>query len=99
MRYTHARMYTHIHPPDLIRNQYDEMVKYATALRLRTAETEADLTAFYPQQPSAPYIPGSCRARPCNQDDLPLPVPGIRGIATQAVTKGRVFWKLSPLCA
>src|SRR5205823_10412148 len=28
---------------DLIRNQYDEMVKYATALRLRTADTEAIL--------------------------------------------------------
>ena len=28
---------------DLIRNQYDEMVKYATALRLGTAETEAIL--------------------------------------------------------
>src|SRR5260370_10438058 len=31
---------------DLIRNQYDEMVKYATALRLGTAETEAILQRF-----------------------------------------------------
>ena len=31
---------------DLIRNQYDEMVKYATALRLRMAETEAILQRF-----------------------------------------------------
>jgi Tn3 transposase DDE domain len=30
---------------DLIRQQYDEMVKYATALRLGTAETEAILRA------------------------------------------------------
>jgi TnpA family transposase len=31
---------------DLIKNQYDEMVKYATALRLGTAETEAILRRF-----------------------------------------------------
>ena len=31
---------------DLIRQQYDEMIKYATALRLGTAETEAILRRF-----------------------------------------------------
>ena len=31
---------------DLLRQQYDQMVKYATALRLRTAETEAILRRF-----------------------------------------------------
>src|SRR6266480_6515749 len=31
---------------DLIRNQYDEMIKYSTALRLKTAETEAILQRF-----------------------------------------------------
>ena len=31
---------------ELIRQQYDEMVKYATALRLGTAETEAILRRF-----------------------------------------------------
>jgi TnpA family transposase len=31
---------------DLIRQQYDEMVKFATALRLRTADTEAILRRF-----------------------------------------------------
>jgi TnpA family transposase len=31
---------------DLIRQQYDQMVKYATALRLGTAETEAILKRF-----------------------------------------------------
>ena len=31
---------------DLIRRQYDQMVKYATALRLGTAETEAILRRF-----------------------------------------------------
>ena len=31
---------------ELIRNQYDEMVKYATALRLGTTDTEAILQRF-----------------------------------------------------
>ena len=31
---------------DLVRQQYDQMIKYATALRLRTAETEAILRRF-----------------------------------------------------
>src|SRR6266700_1563714 len=31
---------------ELIKNQYDEMIKYATALRLGTAETEAILRSF-----------------------------------------------------
>src|SRR5258708_19741525 len=33
---------------DLIRRQYDQMVKYATALRLGTAETEPILLRFHP---------------------------------------------------
>jgi len=33
----------------LIRQQYDQMIKYATALRLGTAETEAILRRFTPQ--------------------------------------------------
>lgn len=32
---------------DLIRQQYDQMVKYATALRLGTAETEAILNSWF----------------------------------------------------
>jgi TnpA family transposase len=35
---------------DLIRHHYDEMVKYATALRLGTAETEAILRRLGPSQ-------------------------------------------------
>src|SRR2546426_11625314 len=49
----HPDVYDHLQPIltrpidwDLIRNQYDEMVKYATALRLGTAETEAILQRF-----------------------------------------------------
>ncbi|KLU63705.1 Tn3 transposase DDE domain protein [Desulfosporosinus acididurans] len=48
-----AEAYPNLHPVltrpinwDLIRQQYDQMVKYATALRLGTAETEAILKRF-----------------------------------------------------
>jgi TnpA family transposase len=40
---------------DLIRQQYDQMVKYATALRLGTAETDVILKRFnrsIPQHPT-----------------------------------------------
>jgi TnpA family transposase len=43
---------------DLIRRQYDEMVKYATALRLNVADTEAILKQFLkiaPILPTKPY--------------------------------------------
>jgi len=40
---------------DLIRRQYDEMVKYATALRLGTAETEAILSRFTRNTPHPTY--------------------------------------------
>jgi TnpA family transposase len=39
---------------DLIRQQYDQMVKYATALRLGTAETEAILRRFNRSNPQHP---------------------------------------------
>jgi TnpA family transposase len=39
---------------ELIRQQYDEMVKYATALRLGTAETEAILRRFTRTSPQHP---------------------------------------------
>ncbi len=39
---------------DLIRQQYDQMVKYATALRLGTAETEAILRRFTRNSGAAP---------------------------------------------
>ncbi|MDD5494841.1 MAG: Tn3 family transposase, partial [Dehalococcoidia bacterium] len=50
---TDAEQYTHLEPIltrainwDLIRQQYDEIIKYATALRLGTAEPEAILRRF-----------------------------------------------------
>ncbi len=39
------------------------------------AERIVHFTAFYPQQPPAPHLSGTCRVRPCDQDDFPLPVP------------------------
>ena len=39
---------------ELIRNQYDEMVKYATALRVGTADTEAILRRFTRNSPQHP---------------------------------------------
>ena len=39
---------------DLIRQQYDEMIKYATALRLGTAETEVILRRFTRNGPQHP---------------------------------------------
>ena len=40
----------------LIRQQYDQMVKYATALRLGTAETEAVLRRFTREHFAAPDL-------------------------------------------
>ena len=39
---------------DLIAHQYDQMVKYATALRLGTAEAEQILRRFAAAAPSTP---------------------------------------------
>jgi TnpA family transposase len=50
---------------DIIRNQYDEMIKYATALRLGTAETEAILQRFTRnnlQHPTYQALSELCRA-------------------------------------
>src|SRR5213076_1532744 len=48
-----AGLYPHLQPVltreiqwELIRRQYDEMIKYATAMRLGTADTEALLRRF-----------------------------------------------------
>lgn len=47
----------------VITQQYDQMVKYATALRLGTAESE-DPAALHQARAAAPDLPGSDRARP-----------------------------------
>jgi hypothetical protein len=60
---------------DLIAQQYDQMVKYATALRLGTAEAEAILRRFTRPGPPAPHLPGPRRAGPGGQDGLPGGLP------------------------
>lgn len=56
-----AQEYSHLHPIlsrpidwELIQKQYDEIVKYATALRLGTAEAEAILRRFTQEGPKHP---------------------------------------------
>jgi hypothetical protein len=46
---------------ELIAQQYDQIVKYTTALRLGTAEAEQVLRRF-PRRPQAPHLPGDRRA-------------------------------------
>jgi Tn3 transposase DDE domain len=59
-----------------IAEQYDQMIKYATAIRTRTAQTEAILRRFmvHAGQRDPPDLPGDDRARPGAEDDLHLPV-------------------------
>ena len=47
----------------LLEQQYDEMVKYATALREGTADPEAILRRFTRKQCAAPDLSGAQRAR------------------------------------
>jgi len=76
----HPDVYAHLQPIltrpidwDLIRQQYDEMVKYATALRLGTAEAEVKIPAA-----SCGALEGSCllcwgnlSPKPPNKDAIP----------------------------
>ena len=41
---------------ELVRQQYDQMVKYTTALRLGTAETEAIPAPLHPYQRATPGL-------------------------------------------
>jgi TnpA family transposase len=58
---------------DLIRRQHDQMIKYTTALRLGTAETEAILRRFTRTNVQHPTYKGSCRTRQGDQNHLPVP--------------------------
>jgi hypothetical protein len=59
---------------ELIRQQYDQMIKYTTALRLGTAETEAILRRFTKNNVQHPTYNAFAETGKGNQDDLPLPV-------------------------
>lgn len=48
---------------DLIAEQYDQMIRYTTAIRLGTADTEQILRRFTPNEHPAPDLPGARRTR------------------------------------
>ena len=60
---------------DLIAQQYDQMVKYATALRLGHGRGRAGPAALHPRRPQAPHLPGYRGARPRRSHDLHLRLP------------------------
>jgi TnpA family transposase len=66
---------------ELVRQQYDQMIMYTTALRLGTAETEAIFTPLHQEQRSAPHLQGLRRTGKGHQDDLPLPVSALGSAA------------------
>ena len=59
---------------DLIAQQYDQMVKYATALRLGTGGG-VDPAPVHPRRPQAPHLRRPGRARPRRPHDLRLRLP------------------------
>jgi len=72
---------------DLIAEQYDQMIKYATAIRAGTASTEAIPAPLHPQR-LPPHLRGDARGRACPEDHLlralpahPGPAAGDRGRA------------------
>jgi len=60
---------------DRIEHQYDQMIKYATAIRVGTASTEAILRRFMKANAAQPHLPGDDRTRPGAEDDLSRPLP------------------------
>jgi len=68
---------------ELIRQQYDQMVKYATALRLGTAETEAILRWDTANRAQASHLSGLFRVRQSGQDHLFVSLLTIRGTETR----------------
>jgi Tn3 transposase DDE domain len=67
---------------ELISQQYDQMVKYATALRLGTAEAEQGPAPLHPRRLQTPHLSGTGRARPSGEDNFSLRVSEIRRAAS-----------------
>jgi hypothetical protein len=65
---------------ELIARQYDQVVKYATALRLGTAETEQVLRRFTRGGPKHPDLRRPGGTRPGGTDHLRLRLPRRPGI-------------------
>ena len=68
---------------DLIAQQYDQMIKYATAIRTGTASTEAILRRFTQANAVPPRLPGDARGRPRPEDHLRGPLPARPGPAAR----------------
>ena len=73
---------------DLIRQQYDQMVKYATALRLGTAETEAILRRFTRNNVQHPTYKALAELGKAIKTTLPVPVSCSRRRCAARSTKG-----------
>jgi TnpA family transposase len=65
----------------LVHHQYDQMIKYTTALRLGTAETEALLRRFTKKNVQHPSYKALAELVEGDQDDLPVPVSAFRSVA------------------
>ena len=64
-------------PWDVIAQQYDQIVKYATALKLHTAEAEQVLRRFHPARPPTPHLRRARRAGTGGADGVPRRVPPV----------------------
>ncbi|MYR84637.1 Tn3 family transposase, partial [Streptomyces sp. SID685] len=62
-----------------IRRQYDQIVKYSTALRLGTAEAEQVLRRFTRGGPEHPHLPGDRGTRAAGADGIHLRLPAAPG--------------------
>ena len=60
---------------DLVAAQYDQMIRYATAIRTGTASTEAILRRFAKANAVAPRLPGHGRGRPRAAHHFHRPLP------------------------
>ena len=77
----------------VIAEQYDQMLKYATAIRVGTASTEAILRRFMKANADPPDLSGDDRARPRTEDGLFGPLSSVARPATRdprRAQRGRV---------
>ena len=64
---------------DLIAQQYDQMIKYATAIRTRHRVDRGDPAPLHPQR-LPPHLPGDAGGRPRAEDHLRRPLPARRDL-------------------
>lgn len=87
---------------DLIAQQYDQMVKYATALRLGTAEAEQVLRRFTrgggPKHPTYQALEELGRVTARSSSASTTPVPGCAARSTRACKWWRTGTPATPTC-